>query len=130
MSPAWLLVVLIAAPGQSAVAKDDAATQLATRAKRERLLKIYATEAAEYTIYRDASRKDRVELRPDSNYIWTKPVRAGGQDGAVYVWTCRGRAEVLGPFFRTPRRGRDTCPTSFIRSRVRFSMSSAQERMP
>jgi hypothetical protein len=40
MSPAWLLVVLIAAPGQSAVAKDDAATQLATGAKRKQLLKI------------------------------------------------------------------------------------------
>jgi hypothetical protein len=98
MSPAWLLIVLTTVPGQTPVAKDDAATQQAARAKRERLLEIYASEAAGYTIYRDASRKDKVELRPEPVYVWTNPVRSGGQDGAVYVWTCRGRAEVLGSF--------------------------------
>ncbi len=105
MSPAWLLIVLTTVPGQSPVAKDDAATQQAARAKRERLLEIYATEAAGYTIYRDASRKDKVELRREPVYVWTNPVRGGGQDGAVYVWTCRGRAEVLGCFFSYPATG-------------------------
>jgi hypothetical protein len=105
MSPAWLLIVLTTAPGQSLSAKDDAATQQAARAKRERLREIYATEAAGYTIYRDASGKDRVGLRPEPVYVWTNPVRGGGQDGAVYVWTCRGRAEVLGTFYSYPATG-------------------------
>jgi hypothetical protein len=102
---AWLLIALTAVPGQTPVAKDDAATQQAARAKRERLLEIYATEAAGYTIYRDASRKDKVELQPKPVYVWTNPVRGGEQDGAVYVWTCRGRAEVLGSFFSYPATG-------------------------
>jgi len=105
MSPAWLLIVLAAVTGQSPVATDDAAAQQAARAKRERLLEIYATEAAGYTMYRDASRKERVELRPEPVYVWTNPVRGGRQDGAVYVWTCRGRAEVLGSFFSYPATG-------------------------
>ncbi len=43
MSPAWLLIVLTTVPGQTPVAKDDTATQQAARAKRERLLEIYAS---------------------------------------------------------------------------------------
>ena len=105
MSPTWLLIGLAAMAGQPPVAKDDAATQQAARAKRERLLEIYASEAAGYTIYRDASRKEKVELRPEPVYVWTNPVRGGGQDGAVYVWTCRGGAEVLGCFFSYPATG-------------------------
>ena len=108
MSAAWLLIVLATVPGQPPVAKDDAATQEAARAKRERLLEIYTREAAEYTIYRDASRKEKVELRREPVYVWTNPVRGGGQDGVVYVWTCRGRAEVLGSFFSYPGDGAAT----------------------
>jgi hypothetical protein len=91
---------------RSSVGRDDPSVQGAARAKRERLLKIYASEAAEYTIYRDASRKDRVELVREPVYVWTNPVRNGGQDGVVYVWTCQGRAEVLGCFFSFPATGR------------------------
>jgi hypothetical protein len=105
MSAAWLLILVTTLPGQPPVANDDAAAQRAARAKRERLLEIYATEAAEYTIYRDASRKEKVERRPEPVYVWTNQVRGGGQDGAVYVWTCRGRAEVFGTFFSFPATG-------------------------
>ena len=83
--------------------RTTTASQQSARTKRDRLMEIYLSEAAEYTIYRDASRKERVELRREPVYVWTNPVRAGGQDGAVYVWTCRGRAEVLGSFFFVPR---------------------------
>jgi hypothetical protein len=106
MDPAWLLIVLTSVSGQSPVANHDPAAQQGARMRRQRLLEIYATEAAGYTIYRDASRKDRVELRPEPVYVWTNPVRGGGQDGAVYVWTCRGRVEVLGTFFSFPATGR------------------------
>jgi hypothetical protein len=91
--------------GQALVAKDNQATQQAARAKRERLLEIYTGDAAGYTIYRDASRNERLELRREPVYVWTNPLRAGGQDGAVYVWTWRGRAEVLGCFFTAPSKG-------------------------
>jgi hypothetical protein len=104
MNSAWLLVVLTAVPGQAAAAQEEAGQQ-AARARRERLLEIYGAEAAEYAIYRDASRKEKLELRPEPVYVWTNPVRGGGQDGAVYVWTCRGRAEVVGSFFSYPASG-------------------------
>jgi hypothetical protein len=77
----------------------------ATKGKRDQLLEIYRTEAAGYTIYRDSSRKERVELQREPVYVWTNPVRSNGQDGAVFVWTCRGRAEVLGTFFSYPSTG-------------------------
>ena len=81
-----------AQPGRSPTA-DNHASQQSARSKRDRLMAIYVNDAAEYTIYRDASRKERVELRREPVYVWTNPVRTRGQDGAVYVWTCRGRPE-------------------------------------
>jgi hypothetical protein len=104
MSPAWLLVMLTIVPGQSPVAKDDPAPEQAARIKRERLQELYTSEAAEYVIYRDASRKDKVELRNEPIYVWTNPIR-DGQDGGVFVWTCRGRAEVVGSIFCMPAIG-------------------------
>jgi hypothetical protein len=104
----WLLLFLLILPsllGQSPAPKDDSASREAARIKRERLLEIYTKDAAEYTIYHDASRKERVELQREPVYIWTNPVRDGGQDGVVFVWTRRGRAEVLGSFFSFPATG-------------------------
>lgn len=72
---------------------------------RERLLGIYAREAAGYAIYRDATRAEEVTLRKEPVYVWTNPTRERGQDGAVFVWTCRGRPEVVGTFFSFPSKG-------------------------
>jgi hypothetical protein len=106
MVQTWLLLLLVAAPvGQSPGPKDDPASQRAARIKRQRLLEIYGKEAADYTIYRDASRKDKLELRHEPVYVWTNPIREGGQDGVVYLWTCRGRVEVVGGFFSFPATG-------------------------
>jgi hypothetical protein len=105
MGRTWLLVVLSALVGQSPVAKDDAAEQQAAQAKRDRLLEIYTIEAAAYTIHRDSNRQKRVELRREPVYVWTNPVRDGGQDGAVFIWTCRGQPEVLGSIFSAPVTG-------------------------
>jgi hypothetical protein len=114
MRPTWLLLLLLlifpVLLGQSPAPKDDSATQQAAKIKRERLLETYTKDAAEYTIYHDASRKERVELQREPVYVWTNPVRDGGQDGVVFVWTCRGRAEVLGTFFSFPATGqRNLC---------------------
>lgn len=105
MGRTWLLFFLSALVSQSAVSKDDAAAQQAARTKRDRLLQIYTNDAAEYTIYRDASRHEKVELRREPVYVWTNPIREGAQDGAVFVWTCRGRAEVVGSIFSFPATG-------------------------
>jgi hypothetical protein len=73
--------------------------------KREQLLEIYTNDAAEYTIYRDSSRKERAELRREPVFVWTNVLGAGDEYGAAFVWTCRGRPEVLGTFFSFPEAG-------------------------
>jgi hypothetical protein len=95
----------VAQSGRASVAKDDKATEQAARAKRERLLEIYAGEGAGYTIYRDDTHKDKVEFRREPIFVWTNPLRSHGQDGAVYVWTCQGRAEIVSSFFSFPATG-------------------------
>jgi hypothetical protein len=104
MNPALLVAFLFVVPGQ-APPSDDAAREQAAKARRERLLELYRNDAAEYVIHRDASRKERVVFQPEPVYVWLNPVRGGGQDGAVFVWTCRGRAEVVGTIFSYPSTG-------------------------
>src|SRR5262249_52419648 len=95
---ASLIVVLLPAP--SGAQEDEAA-----HAKRDRLLEIYTRAAEEYTIYRDSRRAEKLELQRKPVYHWLNPLRAGGQDGGVFVWTCRGRAEAIGTFFSFPTNG-------------------------
>jgi hypothetical protein len=71
---------------------------------RQHLLEVYIADAAGYTIYRDASRKEKLELRREPVYIWSNQVRDGSY-GAVYVWTDRGRAEAIGTIFSLPMDG-------------------------
>lgn len=98
-----LALLMAAAPPP----RDDppAAESAAAKARRDRLHGIYLDEALGYTIYRDASRAEKVELRREPVYVWTNPIRGGEQDGEVFVWTCRGRAEVIGTFFSYPATG-------------------------
>jgi hypothetical protein len=101
MNAAASLILLSAATMQ---AQDDSASKQAARTKHERVLEVYTSDAAGYSIYRDASRKDRVELRREPVLVCSDPARGGG-DGAVFVWTFRGRAEVIGTFFSFPTTG-------------------------
>jgi hypothetical protein len=96
-----LVPALFGQPPEGSAGKGDRAMQ----DKHERLLKIYTGEAKGYTIHRDATGRETLELRAKPVYVWTNPLRAGGQDGAVFVWTCRGRAELLGTFFSYPATG-------------------------
>ncbi len=101
MRRALALILLPALLGQAPATEpvSDA------KSRRERLLDLYRGEAAGYMIHRDSGPKEKVELRRDPAYVWTNPIRGGEQDGAVFVWTCRGRAEVVGTFFSYPSTG-------------------------
>jgi hypothetical protein len=96
-----VFLILPALLGQAPATKSESDT----KARRERLLALYRGEAAGYVIHRDSSHKEKVELRGDPVYVWTNPIRGGEQDGDVFVWTCRGRAEVIGTFFSYPSTG-------------------------
>jgi hypothetical protein len=98
----WVLILLPVLLGQNPAEKDESAA----KRKRERALEIYRGEAVGFEFYLDSTRKERAELLPDPVYTWTNPVRNSGQDGAVFVWTWRGRAEVFGTFFSYPAIGR------------------------
>jgi hypothetical protein len=78
MGRTWLPVILSALLAQSSVAKDDSTAQEVARKKRDWLLQIYTTNAAECTIHCDASRRDKVELTttdaPDTA-LWDYPVK-------------------------------------------------------
>jgi hypothetical protein len=97
-----ILLPVLAWSGQVPETKPD---HPAAKARRDRLLGLYRGEAAGYVIYRDRSRKEKVELRREPVYSWTNPIRGGEQDGDVFVWTCRGRAEAVGTFFSYPSTG-------------------------
>lgn len=66
----------------------------------KQLRAIYAADAAEYSIYRDTERLEKLELRPEPIYVWTNAVL--GQDGSVFVWTWHGRPEAIGSIFSFP----------------------------
>jgi hypothetical protein len=105
MARSWLILILLSLPGQSPGQKGDRASAQATPTKREQLMEIYSNDAAAYTIYRDASRKERVELQREPVFNWTNVLGAGDEYGAVFVWTCRGRVEVVGTVFSFPEHG-------------------------
>lgn len=83
-----------------APADDRAASSSPKRGKR--LLALHTADAAEYTIYRDAGRREKLEFREKSVYDWTNVIRSGGQTGSVFVWTYKGRPEVVGSIFSNP----------------------------
>ena len=70
-----LPMLLGQAPGGKGDEPDRTKGDPAAKAKRERLHALYLSEAEGYTIYRDASRKEKVELRREPVYVWTNIVR-------------------------------------------------------
>lgn len=74
----------------------------AARMERDRLFNLHQGDALEYTIYRDASRREKLDFHKEPVYVWTNPVRAAQQDGVVFIWTSRGRPEAIGTIFSNP----------------------------
>jgi hypothetical protein len=110
---AALLTLIPFFAGQKPEGPADTADH-AARMRRERLIAIYVRDAQGYSIFRDSSRSEKVALRREPVYVWTNPTRANGQDGAVFVWTCRGRAEVVGTIFSFPGKGERTIDHEFL----------------
>ena len=90
-------LIALAAPVQTPAPEDPA-----PRPKADRLLALDTEDAASFAIYRDADRKEKLELRREPIYRWTNPTRVGGQVGDVFVWTYRGRPEAVGSIFSHP----------------------------
>ena len=102
MPAAALLAVLLA--GQSPAPAGGLGAE-AEKVKARRLLELHAGDAAGYAIYRDPARTQKLELRREPVYRWTNPTRVGGQTGDVFVWTDRGRPEVVASIFSHPAEG-------------------------
>ena len=98
-------LMFLALVGEGPSAPGDPARDDPARAKKETLHRLYLGEAEGYTMFRDSSRREKLRLNPEPVYVWTNPVRGGEQDGEVYIWTCRGRAEVVATFFSFPAVG-------------------------
>ena len=109
-------VLLALLPLISGQAPDDPTGKSGREAQilRERVIEVYAREAEGYAIYRDASRSEKLVLRREPVYFWSNPTRAGGQDGAVFIWAFRGRAEVVGTIFSFPGKGKRTIDHEFL----------------
>jgi len=86
------------------LAADDPTAPPAKAA--EPLHTIHTAEAAKWRLYVDATRTTTAELHSKPVYVWTNPTRSDGQDGAVFVWTHRGRPAAIGSIFSHPEMGR------------------------
>jgi hypothetical protein len=102
MRRTWLLLLLPLLMGQSPPPRDSAASEQAAKNKRARLLEIDTNDAASFSIFRDVGRTQKLELKREPVYRWTNPTRSGGQEGDVFVWTYRGRPEVVASIFSHP----------------------------
>lgn len=96
----FLLAVTLATP--AILAAEDPKPAAPQQKLAKRLLALHTADAAEYAIYRDADRTEKLELRREPVYNWTNVIRSGGQTGAVFVWTYRGCPEVIGSIFSYP----------------------------
>lgn len=87
----------------SAMAADDLKT---TTQLEKRLQEINVVEAKRWTMHLDADFKQTAELIERPVYYWTNPTKGGGQHGAVFVWTHKGRPVVVGSIFAHPTEGK------------------------
>jgi hypothetical protein len=105
-----VLMVALTVTGQG-LGERDARTEVKAKAqaksssRADKLLALHTADAASYAFYRDARRTEPLELRREPIYRWTNPTRVGGQVGEVFVWTYRGRPEVIGSIFSHPADG-------------------------
>ena len=73
---------------------------------RDKLLTLHRADVAQYNLFRDPAKKEKLALKSESVYRWTNPTRSGGQVGDVFIWTYEGRAEAIASIFSHPENGR------------------------
>jgi hypothetical protein len=101
MNAPMIVILLLAGLGQVPPAAKAPDGQ-AAKARSEQLRELHTSDASSFSIFRDAGRTQKLELRREPIYRWTNPTRVGGQEGDVFVWTYRGRPEVVGSIFSHP----------------------------
>src|SRR5690242_15092516 len=98
MSPSIAIALL----GAVALLGADVAPSAAPLKPADRLQLLHQAEAARWRMYLDAGRRVEAHFNPKPVYVWTNPTRNGGQHGAVYIWSDRGRPVVVGSAFSHP----------------------------
>src|SRR5262245_47844768 len=88
------IVAILLLCGQLPQADADA-----EKAQQKKWNDYYAKVAGDYEITRGADRKAKLTLKPEAVLYWSNPVRGGETNGAVFVWTHEGRAELVGTIF-------------------------------
>ncbi len=66
---------------------------------RSKLLELYLAEARDFNMLRAGDNQQPLMLHEEPIYVWTNPLVANGQYGAVYVWTWQGRPEAIASIF-------------------------------
>ncbi|HWB07770.1 MAG TPA: hypothetical protein VG826_00900 [Pirellulales bacterium] len=72
----------------------------------DQLLRLYRREVSDYEIYRDAERREKLDLNQNSICSWTNPSKDALAQGVLFVWTYRGCAEVVGGAWSHPQGAR------------------------
>ena len=93
------ILTLIAAWAAVAAAQQPPADS--AQADFKRWLDFYAAEAADYELFLAGEAEQKLKLETPPVLTYTNPVRAGGQHGAIYVWTLDGRPEAIASLWST-----------------------------
>src|SRR5688572_5742719 len=94
----FVLAVFVArASAQEDASKVDASKEDASKnAEFQRWLDYYQDVANAYDIYLTSDPKTRLEVTPKPIMSYSHPAAMRGTHGAFFVWTRRGRPEVVG----------------------------------
>ncbi len=84
----------------AAVAADDANANVPEASFIKQLQALDLREAKGFTIFRDPGFTEKLELRPEPVYTWTNPIYR--QNGSVFIWTWKGRPELIGSMYSRP----------------------------
>jgi hypothetical protein len=101
MNATTILALVLGATAQQAA--EHTRNDQGPRARSQQLLDLHTNDAASFSFFRDAERTQKLQFKREPVYRWTNPTRSGGQVGEVFVWTYRGRPEVVGSVFSHPR---------------------------
>ncbi|MCA9140277.1 MAG: hypothetical protein KDB00_26080 [Planctomycetales bacterium] len=71
-------------------------TAAPTGEQRDRWMRVYSGEAAQYQIFRRGEEEEELKLVPSPIQTFTNPVRVRVTHGATFVWTSDGRPGVVG----------------------------------